>query len=67
LDPQTHYYLSEAQLAIAEKFLREIYPFTGNRSDNFHRNENLSEVNQKNRNMISDVAKDLGKNFVRSY
>ena len=60
MDPETHYFLSESQLLIAEKFLKEIYPYTGNKPDKFQIDEVNTEEIVSNKNAISDMASDLG-------
>jgi hypothetical protein len=56
--------LSEAQLSNAEKYLKEAYPYIGNKEDNFGKKTNIIEVDavltNKKKSILSSLANDLG-------
>ena len=64
LDPGTHFYLSETQLSNAEKYLKEAYPYIGNKEDNFCKNSRNIDIDDvsanKKKSILSNLANDLG-------
>ena len=63
LSPETHYYLNEKEMNTAEKYLKDIYKNTVNKSDNYQCDTNIDETDEsggKRRNKIANLAGELG-------
>ncbi len=63
MDPESHFFLSDTKITEAEKYLKEMYPCTGNRDDNFQISDsNSNPDNTKYKSKLANLADDLGKN-----